>query len=991
MKKLLLAAFIFIFIGIKAQIAPFEIPTGKLTEESISKILEHVKLKGVQQWEIDKLNKLLHTKMTKQQQEVLNGTFGQKNNIPPHVNSSSCTNPGFEDGTTNGWTLTNGDINGVTLPCNSCPTSAGAITNVVSLSSSVTGQCTSGSDDYGNFPVVPPSGGGTYALLLNDANAGGKIEQAQYQFVVNSSSDFFTFQYAAVLQSGGHGASAQPYFSVSVTDLTGGNSLSPGCTDYQASAPASGNLAGWSISSLDPTVYTKPWTTVGIDLSSIIGHTVNINFIVSDCNLGGHFGYCYIDANCSNVFSASNITGICGTSGNNITLTGPPGFASYQWYGPNHPYNIINGATSQTYSIATASAIDTFMVKTVFSAGCVDSFKMVVKPILDINGSSTSSCRGNPNPSGSATVTAGPGDFSYVWNGPSGAMGTFTTTTQNNLSPGTYSVHVVDNTGKCPPKDTTVIVAVINPILQTATTQFCGLTPTLVAPNGFGSTYTWYNNSNTNTGVTTQSNTISNAVNGQHYTVTYLDSASHCEDSLQITLNKTTLSFATQVQNPCAGGNNGSLTYNNTTSPNLYPVYNWAISGGTTANGTVTATSVVNLSSLSSGTYTMVISAPGNATCCDTLHSVLSSTANIVPTLISLSPNCNMDTVKITPSVPNVTHSWSGTSTSGTSVTYPYTSSTLIVLPTFSNTVSGYYNYTDSMKSIPGNCLSVTKYTVVLKSFHGSLTALEKLTCHNDSTGKIRASVTSEVNGPINTPDKYTFTWSPSTLTTTTATGSPCSSTKNNLKSNVYICTISNGNCINTYTYNLTNPAPLTNDSIYAYYCPKDSLALVIADTGNTNYVWHPNTAVVSVTGDSAHILVQDVSKCYVTYKHNGCPDTGKVVISVTTYDAFRPDELVNVFTPNGDTKNDYFFPFYSKALNQYQIFKQSDSYEINIYDRWGKHVYNGTDYNKPWDGKTKGGHDADNGTYFFIVKYKSNCGSKADLVEKKGFFELLR
>ncbi|HKC68658.1 MAG TPA: gliding motility-associated C-terminal domain-containing protein, partial [Bacteroidia bacterium] len=315
----------------------------------------------------------------------------------------------------------------------------------------------------------------------------------------------------------------------------------------------------------------------------------------------------------------------------------------------------------------------------------------------------------------------------------------------------------------------------------------------------------------------------------------------------------------------------------------------------------------------------------------------------------------------------------------------------LTVYPAFTNTVTGYYNYTDSMHSLSGGCLSITKYTAVLKSFKGSLTALEKLSCHNDSIGKIKASVTSEVNGPIGTPDKYTFTWSPSTLTTTTAMGSPCSSTKTNLKSNTYICTISNGNCINTYTYNLTNPAPLTNDSIYAYYCPKDSLALVIADTGNTNYVWHPSTAVVSVTGDSAHILVQDVNKCYVTYKHNGCPDTGKVVISVTVYDAFRPDETVNVFTPNGDTRNDFFYPFYSKTLNQYQIFKQSDSYEINIYDRWGKLVYNATDYNKPWDGKTKSGHDADNGSYFFIVKYKSNCGSKADLVEKKGFVELMR
>ena len=636
------------------------------------------------------------------------------------------------------------------------------------------------------------------------------------------------------------------------------------------------------------------------------------------------------------------------------------------------------------------------MVKGTFAAGCQDSFKIVVKPILSISANVTSTCRGNSL--GTATVTAGTGNFSYVWNGPSGSLGTFTTTTQNNLAAGNYTVQVVDNTSKCPTKDTVITVGNVLPSLQTSSIQFCGTSPTLTAPAAAsGTPYVWYNNANTMVPVTTQTNTISNAVNGQHYTVTYLDPTTNCEDSMRIALNEIKLNFTALPQNPCAGGNNGGITYNNGTTTNLYTNYNWSLTGTSISSGTVASTGAINLNGLSNGTYTMIITAPGNTTCSDTLKTVLSNTAAIVPATINLPPICNNDTLKINPSVPNVSHSWSGVGlVSGSNTSIPLT-----VLPTFTNTTSGYYNYTDSMHTIPGGCLSVVKYIVVMKSFKGSLVPLEKLICHNDVTGKLKASVSSEVNGPISNPDVYTFTWNPATLTTTTATGAPCNTVKTNLSAGIYACTISNGNCINTYTYNLVNPPALVNDSLYAYYCPKDSLALLVANSGHNPYNWHWLQHTSSGIKDSLLVnngdsligvaLTQNVNNYYVTYKTNGCPDSAKTVISVTTYDAFRPNELVNVFTPNGDKSNDYFYPFYQAGFNQYQIARKADSYDLKIYNRWGILVFESTDYNKPWDGKTKSGHDADNGSYFFIVKYKSNCASVADVVEKKGFLELMR
>ena len=385
----------------------------------------------------------------------------------------------------------------------------------------------------------------------------------------------------------------------------------------------------------------------------------------------------------------------------------------------------------------------------------------------------------------------------------------------------------------------------------------------------------------------------------------------------------------------------------------------------------------------------MIISAPGNTTCGDTLKiTLINSTGTVTPIVVTHTV-CNMDTLALL-GLSNGTNSWSGTGLTAGSIT----SATLQVLPSFTNTANGFYTYTDSMRTTSGNCLSILKYSIKIKSFKGNITVTEPIKCYNYSNGIILAKV-SEPNGPINNPDKYTFTWAPANLISssnpTAGTGATASGSIQNLRAGTYTCEIRNGNCINDVIYKLADGVPLPTDSIYAYYCPKDSLALLVAKSGNTNYQWHPNNIGASTGGDSIKVTVPNIHNYYVSYTSKGCPDTAKLIIPVTTYDAFRPNELVNVFSPNGDKINDFFYPFFESNFNQYQIYKQSDTYELSVYDRWGKSVYETTDYSKPWDGKTKSGHNADDGTYFYVVKYKSNCGSNADLEEKKGFVELVR
>jgi len=55
---------------------------------------------------------------------------------------------------------------------------------------------------------------------------------------------------------------------------------------------------------------------------------------------------------------------------------------------------------------------------------------------------------------------------------------------------------------------------------------------------------------------------------------------------------------------------------------------------------------------------------------------------------------------------------------------------------------------------------------------------------------------------------------------------------------------------------------------------------------------------------------------------------------------------LPTAFTPNGDGLNDVYAPVYD-CLPQF--------FEMSIFDRWGKVVFESTDYNKGWDGQING------------------------------------
>lgn len=330
--------------------------------------------------------------------------------IPPVNLSGGCGNIDFETGNFSGW---NGFTGGAAAYGGCCPTPGFVSNGINAVATDPNGRHTittgSGTDPCGGFPVIPPPmpgyAAGTYACRLGNAVAGGQAERLETVFTPSVGNNIFTYQYAVVLQDPGHAPADQPYFSVDILDASG-NAIP--CTSILY--VAGGGIPGFLNSTCSGVIY-KPWTNVSVDLVGQIGNPVTIRFTTCDCNLGGHYGYAYVNCECTPL-SVTQQDSLC--VGGTTTLTAPyEDNSTYNWTGPGGPY---------TGQIITITQGGTYTVTMVSSTGCVKMINYVVAvypTAFDNAGPDQTVCSGAAvtlagSISGAATVgtwTGGTGTF----------------------------------------------------------------------------------------------------------------------------------------------------------------------------------------------------------------------------------------------------------------------------------------------------------------------------------------------------------------------------------------------------------------------------------------------------------------------------------------------------------------------------------------------------------------------------------------------------
>ena len=225
-----------------------------------------------------------------------------------------------------------------------------------------------------------------------------------------------------------------------------------------------------------------------------------------------------------------------------------------------------------------------------------------------------------------------------------------------------------------------------------------------------------------------------------------------------------------------------------------------------------------------------------------------------------------------------------------------------------------------------------------------------------DTTGAIT------LGGVISGTGPFTYTVGPNTYNNLPIT---------NLNAGGYTITTTDANgCVSTQVVNVgtVNTASIIGSAnpTYGVY----PLAVGFGATGTTgidNYFW--NFGDLSGTSNSqapSYTYVNPGTYTVILTAWNSVPGCAVYdTLTITVVDQ-AIISLPNVFTPNSDGTNDFFYASVSGVKN----------IKVEVFNRWGGRVFDGEQSGLPsnqqdvalWDGKAGGGKISDDGVYYYIV-----------------------
>jgi gliding motility-associated-like protein len=165
--------------------------------------------------------------------------------------------------------------------------------------------------------------------------------------------------------------------------------------------------------------------------------------------------------------------------------------------------------------------------------------------------------------------------------------------------------------------------------------------------------------------------------------------------------------------------------------------------------------------------------------------------------------------------------------------------------------------------------------------------------------------------------------------------------------------------------------------------CNGDSLLLTALNTdSNTRFIWLPDNFYQSgnVFTAKGFLKKSGYIKLTATSIYGCIASDSQRVQTEGCCKVFFP----NAFSPNGDTRNDYFRPV-TRGTHEVRTFR--------IINRWGQVVYESQDERRGWDGSYNG-KPQDMGTYYFYFAYSCGEGggdAPKQQFEEKGDFLLIR
>jgi gliding motility-associated-like protein len=154
--------------------------------------------------------------------------------------------------------------------------------------------------------------------------------------------------------------------------------------------------------------------------------------------------------------------------------------------------------------------------------------------------------------------------------------------------------------------------------------------------------------------------------------------------------------------------------------------------------------------------------------------------------------------------------------------------------------------------------------------------------------------------------------------------------------------------------------------------CPGFVLNLPASATGGSgtySYSWNSNADPITQSSGGEGTVTVNSSGIYTLTATDDCQNSDIVTINIEMLPGCEVDE-VNVFTPNGDGKNE------NLVFKSLEYFPNS---KLVIFNRWGEKVYENDNYKNDWNGE-----NMHSGTYYYNLTIPNS-------ETKTGFFKLMK
>ncbi|HHE40476.1 MAG TPA: gliding motility-associated C-terminal domain-containing protein, partial [Candidatus Cloacimonetes bacterium] len=190
------------------------------------------------------------------------------------------------------------------------------------------------------------------------------------------------------------------------------------------------------------------------------------------------------------------------------------------------------------------------------------------------------------------------------------------------------------------------------------------------------------------------------------------------------------------------------------------------------------------------------------------------------------------------------------------------------------------------------------------------------------------------------------------------------------------ILTVINEDAINylAWTPNIGWEGGVENYEVYRTTMVNSSELIATVDAGDTSYA--------DVGLNELIYKVNDAKFCYyinaVEGENNPHGIRGNSTTAVNCVVLQSKIFVPNAFTPNGDGKNDTWFPKLSFT---------PATYHLIIKNRWGNIIFESNDQYKSWDGSYMGGAIVQEGTYIYFLRITTGEGKE---ILRKGLINVI-